>query len=100
MVHRPRFTRINCCIIGCRCGSTLFPSGELICGKHWRTIRKETRRRQRIAEKEFARQEALDAAPRDGLTAQEWKQYQRAHRLVEIAWRRCKAEANARAVGL
>lgn len=42
---RPRFARIACCVPFCRRGTTLWPSGEFMCGKHYRLADKELRRR-------------------------------------------------------
>lgn len=44
MPKRPSYPRINCCIAGCKRGSTKFePGTRIICGKCWRRAPKENR---------------------------------------------------------
>lgn len=44
MTHRVSHPRINCCIRGCKRGTTKFaPGTTVICGKCWRRAPKETR---------------------------------------------------------
>jgi hypothetical protein len=44
MAKRPAFPRINCCIEGCKRGTTTVEPGiRIICGKCWRRAPKETR---------------------------------------------------------
>jgi len=44
MAERPSYPRINCCIKGCKRGTTKFAPGyTIICGKCWRRAPKETR---------------------------------------------------------
>jgi hypothetical protein len=71
------FDRINCCVLGCRRGSRKFPNGELICGRHWRSVPRAIRRRFRDLEK-IAR-----AAPDD----------RGAEIDASYAWDRCKIAA-------
>ncbi|MEM8724645.1 MAG: hypothetical protein AAGE86_03895 [Pseudomonadota bacterium] len=46
MPKRARYPRINCCIVGCKRGTTTFEPGKtMICGKCWRKAPKHLRTR-------------------------------------------------------
>lgn len=65
---RPRHPRINCCIPGCKRGTTTFEPGTImICGKCWRKAPKAMRQRWT----KFRRRETL-ARKRDHPHADRW----------------------------
>ena len=96
--------RIACCVPFCR--RTCRDDGsfsEWICGKHWAGVRKVTKRRRRIADRAAARADerfkALYSA-QGGFTYQQHGRAMAARRLSAALWRRCKAEAVERAMGV
>jgi hypothetical protein len=96
-----RHPRINCCIFGCKRGTTKWPIGsEIICGKCWRLVSKSTKRWYRKIHREVERVRALDEQPRDHITPKEWREWDRAHRMGARIWLRAKREANHRSMGI
>lgn len=96
-------TRLPCCVPFCR-RTTAGPFGEWICGKHWASVSRQTKRRRRCvmrlverSRKRFHRQYAEQGW--------RWKpsQFERveaAKRLADALWQRCKREAIERAAGI
>lgn len=82
-----RFTRIACCVPFCRRGSTQFPSGEYLCGKHYGSSDKALR---------LKRNRILRTLRKRGETSKVHYLTDRAARLDGMFWRRIRDQAISR----
>lgn len=96
--------RIACLVPFCRRTRRADSSfSEWICAKHWAAVKKETKKRRRLAERAAARACArLDALYiKSGFfTEAQLTRIRAARRLSAALWNRCKTEAIERAAGI
>lgn len=78
-----RYPRIACVVPFCGCGATCYPSGEIICPKHYRLVDKALKARRRRVRALFKKRNLL------------WSS--RHQRVDSILWGRIVAQAILRA---
>lgn len=94
--------RINCCIPGCRRGTTKLENpedDEIICGPHWRMVPAATKRRRRLIAAEMRRLEKIIPADHD-LSEKNLRIVVRMLRMRERSWRLIKSQALRAAAGI
>lgn len=96
--------RINCCIVGCRRGTSKFEpdedgDDEIICGKCWRLVPAATKARRRRIGAEMRRLEKIIPADHD-LTEASLRIVTRILRMRARNWRLIKAQAMRAAAGI
>lgn len=94
MTQAMRHPRVNCCVIGCRRGSTKWPVPyELLCGEHYRMADKALRMKRARVRRKLAKLGELDTVAGQSLT-------ERAARIDSLFWVRIKRQATERSLGI
>lgn len=94
--------RVNCCIPGCRRGTTKLEDpedDEIICSTHFRMVPAATKRRRRVIAAEMRRLEKIIPADHD-LTEANLRIVTRMLRMRNRSWRLIKSQALRAAAGI